>query len=388
MTDKPETLHRPVLRISSFGFLSGFGFRISSRSAGGFRISISAWLLALALTAFPPSAPAQWVSIGDGIDYQQFTTSGPNNLFVSRMTRSNTNAFIDTSIAHQDMSGSTEIVRSQAARLDDALTWWGGSWGPRNDVVVAINGGFYNTSTFVIDGGQIQSGWYAHWFADRGGFSGFAWKNDRTAFHGECVDHTAAKVYVRFVAASVSQAIDGINRPPGTSDLVIFTPQATSTSQTPSGTRTEVLVQMTRPNLTTSGGGYSSGTIKSVKTSSGSNWIPFDHLILSADGSAGTTLNNNSVVGSEIRVFQELVESNEPTVQGANACQTNTGVDWSNVFASINSNYHFLENNVVRYPDAVAHPGYQGYVDLNPRTAICWNSSYVFFVVCDGRSSQ
>ena len=68
-------------------------------------------------------------------------------------------------------------------------------------------------------------------------------------------------------------------------------------------------------------------------------------------------------------------------MQGNNACQTDTGVNWANVFASINSNYHFLKNNVVRVPDAVAHPGYIGYVNLNPRTAICYNADYVFFVV-------
>ncbi len=345
---------------------------------------VSLWLLALG--AYSPTALSQWTSVGDGIDYQAFTTTGPNNLFVARMARSNPNTTIDTSIAYDMMSGAKEIVRNQAARQDDAITWWGGSWGARNDVVVAINGGFYNTTTGVIDGGQVQSGWHSHWFPDKGAFSGFAWKTDRTAFHGECVDYTAAKVYVKFVANGASQAIDGINRDPGSSDLVIFTPQYDN--QTPSGTRTEVLVEMSRPNLTTSGSGYSSGIIREVRQSTGSTWIPFDHLVLSAAGSEGTTLKNNSTVGAEVRIFQELVESNEPDVQGNYACQTATGVNWANVFAAINSNYHFLENGVVRVPDAVTHPGYLGYVNLNPRTAICWNSSYVFFVVCDGRSTQ
>ena len=327
-----------------------------------------------------------WTSVGDGIDYQLFSAAGPNNVHVARMTRSNTNTTIDTTIAYNLMKGATEIVRNQAARQDDAITWWGGSWGARSKVVVAINGGYYNTSTGVIDGGQIQSGWYAHWFPDRGAFSGFAWKTDRSAFHGQCIDHTSAKVYVRFVANSATQPIAGINRDPGSSELVIFTPQYAN--QTPSGTRTEVVVEMSRPNLTTSGISYSSGIIRNVRTSAGATWIPFDHLVLSAAGSAGTTLRNNAAVGAEVRIYQELVESSEPDVQGAGACQTDTGMDWSNVFASINSNYHFLEGGIVRVPDIVVHPGYQGYVNLNPRTAICWNSTYIFFVVCDGRTSQ
>ncbi len=342
-------------------------------------------ILVIAL-GWPSLAFSAWTSIGDGIDYQEFTTSDPNNLFVARLTRSNTNAIIDTSIAYDTMAGAVEIVRNQAARQDGALSWWGQSWGKTNDVIVAINGGFYDLYTYEIEGGQIQSGWYAHWFADRGAFSGFAWKLDRTAFHGECVDHTDANVFVKYVSTGTNQPIKGINRTPGSSELIIFTPQYDN--QTPSGTRTEVLVEMSKPNVTTNGSTYSTGTIRWKGTNTGSTWIPFDHVVLSAAGSAGTTLNNNASVGSQIRIYQKLVETNEPTVQGTNACQTETGRDWSNVFASINTNYHFLKDNVVRVPDAVAHPGYIGYVNLNPRTAICWNSSYVFFVVCDGRSTQ
>jgi hypothetical protein len=336
------------------------------------------------LGAAQNGAFAAWVNVGDGIEYQAFTAAGPNNLFVARMARANANAFIDTSIAYDMMAGAREIVRNQAARQDDAITWWGGSWGGRGKAVVAINGGFFNMTTGVIDGGQIQSGWYAHWFPDS--FSGFAWKMNRTPFIGQCVVHQAAKVYAKFMGNNATEVIDGVNRDPGASDLVIFTPQYDN--QTPAGTRTEVLVEMSKPNLTTTGTGYSSGTIRSVAQNTGSTWIPFDHLVLSADGSEGTTLKANATVGTEVRIFQELVDKNEPDVQGSGACTTATGQDWGNTFASINVNYRFLEGGVVRVPDAVAHDGYLGYVNLNPRTAICYNADYVFFVICDGRTPQ
>jgi exopolysaccharide biosynthesis protein len=284
------------------------------------------------------------------------------------------------------MSGARETMSGQAARQDGALNWWGGTWGATNDVVVAINGGFFNMTTGLIDGGQIQSGWYAHWFNDMGSFSGFAWKTDRTAFHGECIDHTAANVYVKFVSNGSTMGIDGVNRTPGTSDLVVFTPQWDN--QTPTGTRTEVVVRMQSPTITTSGTGHTTGTIISKAQNTGSTWIPFDCIVLSAGGSKGTTLAGSASVGDTVYVYQQLVEKNEPDVQGSGACQTNTGVNWANVYASINTNYHFLKDGVVRVPDAVAHPGYIGYVNLNPRTAICWNSTYVFFIVCDGRSSS
>lgn len=346
-------------------------------------------LLAAACLLAPVNALC-WTAVGDGIEYQSFTAAGPNNLFVARMDRSNLNAIIDTSIAYDMMSGAREIVRNQAARQDDAITWWGGSWGARNDVVVAINGGFFDMYTGLITGGQIQSGWYAHWFADRytttGAFSGFVWKNDRTAFHGECTTHLANKVYVKY-ANGVTQALAGINEiEPLNNRLYIYTPQYDN--RTPSGTRTEVLVEMNTPNLTTSGSGYTTGTIRSVASNTGSTWIPFDHLVLSASGDAGGILLSNAAVGASVKIYQEIYERNEPDVQGNGACQTATGADWSNAFSAINTNFHFLENGVVRVPDAVAHPGYIGYVNLNPRTAICWNSQYVFFVVCDGRTAE
>lgn len=360
----------------------------------------AALCLFIGMVCWPSVVLSQWVSIGDGIDYQEFTAAGPNRLFVSRLTRSNPNAIIDTSIAKGSNAGSLEIVRNQAARENDALNWWGGTWGARNDVVAAVNGGFYskieNTTTYTIDGGQIQSGWFVHSFIDpaypnatNNAFSGFSWKTDRSVFQGECVQMTGAKVYVKFMPGGSNLPINGINIHPDqvtNNRLYIYTPQYSS--KTPALSRTEVLVEMTRPNLTTSGAGYSSGIIRSVKLNSGSSWIPFDHVILSADGNAGGSLQDKSVVGAEVRIFQEIIDLNEPDVQGQNACQTETGQNWANVFASINTNYHFLKNNVVRVPDAVARPGYIGYVNLNPRTAICWNSTYVFFVVCDGRTTQ
>jgi hypothetical protein len=329
-------------------------------------------------------AAAQWTNVGVGIDYQYFRVGNTNDIYVARLSRTNLGATIDTMIGQGKQPGYLETVRNQAARYDDALTWWGGEWGARNDVVVAINGGFYDTSTYIISGGQIQSGWYTHFFADS--FSGFAWRTNRTPFIGECVTHAATKVYVKFQSNGNTMPIDGINRAPGSSDLVIFTPQYSN--QTPTGTRAEVLVEMSRPNLTTAGAGYSSGIIRARAQNTGATWIPFDHLVLSAGGSDGTTLYNNAVVGGEVRIFEELTDKNEPDVQGNNACQTATGQNWANTFASINSNFHFLKNGVVRVPDAVAHPGYLGYVNLNPRTAICYNADYVFFIVVDGRSAR
>jgi hypothetical protein len=351
----------------------------------GKRMSVLIWMLtALCVTAGAASA---WTTVGTGIEYQTWTFTNPNNhVYVARMDRNETTASIDTAVAYDQVSGATEIVRNQAAREDGALTWWGGSWGPTKDIVIAINGGFWSWDTSIMEGGQVQNGWYAKWYNDLGAFSGFAWKTDRTPFIGQCIYHNPANNRVYFVSSGVSLSIKGINRARGSNELVLYTPQYNN--QTPSqSTGVEVDVEMAKPDLLTSASTYSYGYIRDIRQNTGSTWIPFDHIILSASGDAAATLLNNSSVGGAIRIYQELTDKNQPTTSGQNACQTNTGIDWQNTFAAISSNYHFLENNVIRSPDP-NYDGYAGMIIRNPRTCIAYNADYVFFVVCDGRSTD
>ena len=104
-----------------------------------------AWASITILLVAAGGVSAQWAPVGAGIEYREFSISGPNKLFVTRMDRSNTNAYIESSIGQGRLSGGTEIVRSQADRYDDAIGFWGENWGTRNDVVVAINGSYYET---------------------------------------------------------------------------------------------------------------------------------------------------------------------------------------------------------------------------------------------------
>lgn len=104
-----------------------------------------------ALAAGPAQGetPQAWEFVAPGIDYQKFhiTNNGrPVDIFVSRMDRSNASATLDTSIAQGRMSGGTETVLGMAARYDQAVNYWGGVWGNRNNVAVAINGYFLTIS--------------------------------------------------------------------------------------------------------------------------------------------------------------------------------------------------------------------------------------------------
>ena len=349
--------------------------------------------LSVVILCLSAGTAAAWETVGVGIEYQAFTAAGPNNLFVARMDRANTGAILESSIASGTISGATETIPNQAARYDEALNWWGQSWGQRNDVIVAINGDFFNTTTKVITGGQCHSGWYAKWFGDWGGYSGFGWTVNRSTFYGNCVYHQPANQEVTYPAHSNNQQrIHGVNLTAtartslGTNKLIIYTPQYNT--RTPSySVGAEVLVEAVRPMVIIAYPNKVIGHVRAIYTAS-QNWIPFDHVVLSADGSAATTLLANVAVGDEIWISQIPTDYNEPDLCGQGGCAYGTGIDWQKTYASVGINYRFLENGVVRPPDSVCHTGYIGLTNLNPRTAIASNSSYVFYVVCDGRSTS
>jgi len=316
-----------------------------------------------------PAALAQWTSVGTGIDYQQFTLDDPNNVFVARMDRSETSAFIESSIAQGRLSGGTETVSSQAARYDDAIGYWGQTWGNRNDVVVAINGSYYDTTTGVPFSGVLHSGWYAKRYDNLSGQSGFFWNLNRGAYIGECVTHIASKQFVTY-ATSNTQNFQGINVAPADGQLTIFTPQYDASTGT-DDTVSEVLVELTRPLLIMPTPNYVVGYVKEIRQNQGNTTIPFDHIVLSAKGSAATTMLANVSLGDEIHISQEIKSYERD-------CATARALDWTKAYAGVSGNWVFLRDGVIQY-------GIDSSGERHPRTAIGLNDNYVFFIVVDGR---
>jgi hypothetical protein len=316
-------------------------------------------------------ASGQWQGVVPGIDYQQFTIAGPNNVFVARLERGNLDCTIDSCVAQGRLVGGTETVSSMAARHEEAIGYWGQTWGQRYDVVVAINGDFYSDGVPVS--GQISSGWYAKRFSDFTGGSGFAWQLDRDAFMGECVRHIAQKQKVAYPATGDDQNLNGVNVARGANQLVLYTHHYDVTTGT-DDSGTEVLVQMTRPTLVLPLPYSAVGTVVEVRPGAGSSVIPFDHVVLSAHGTAETTLAANVTVGSEVRISQEITHYEHD-------CSTPSAWDWTKTYAGIGGSYHFLEEGVVQ---TFSDPGA---TDRHPRTAVAFNDDYVYFVVVDGRSA-
>jgi len=335
-----------------------------------FSLILSTSLFVVSPTLLVESASSPWEPIAEGIEYQKFQISGPNNVYVARMDRDNLNVTIESSIAQGRLSGGFETVSGMAERYDQAINFWGQSWGSRNDVVVAINGFFYNTSTGVPRNGQIHSGWYAKRFDDYAGESGFAWRLDRRPFIGGCVVHADNKQFASIPSLGKTIWIDNINFQRNTNQLTLYTPQYDDNTGT-DNSGTEILVEMTRPSLILPTPHYAKGYVRGIRKNAGSTPIPFDHVVLSAHGTKADKLADLNL-GDEIRISQEITHYKSD-------CSTPNSLDWTKTYASIGGSFVFLKDSqIIHYNDL-------GALERHPRTAIAYNDDYIFFIVVDGR---
>ena len=313
-----------------------------------------------------------WIQVSDGVEYRLFNLPDPNNVFVARMDRSNLNVTLESCIAQGKLASGTETVSGMASRYDQAINFWGQAWGARNKVVVAINGDFHNPTTGVPTSGQVHSGWYARRFLNLETGSGFAWKLDRSAFVGQCVHHRRDKQIITFTATAVVQQFDGINTARGADSLILYTPQSDDDTNT-DATGVEVLVEMTRPSLILPPPAMALGYVREIRDGQGSTRIPFDHVVLSATGTARTMLINNVSLGAEIGISQEITHYESD-------CNTRLALDWTKTYASVGGSFYFLKDGVIQ---TFTHPGA---TSREPRTAIASNDAYIFFIVVDGRA--
>ena len=344
----------------------------------------------LLLSCWGAPVLAQWEQVSPGIEYRKYTLTAapdpyPNNVFVTRMDRGNTGCIIDSCLAQGRLSTSRETVSGMASRYEDTINYWGQSWGQRSDVVVAINGDGF-TSAPGPTNGQIIAGWQAKRWPEYSGGTGFVWKLDRTCFLGGNVRNGNVPGFeYQFIffanGANVVPTNVNVARTAGVAnELIVFTPQYHDNTYT-DNTGTEVLVEITRPlvPLRLFSGDYVTGTIKQVRPNAGSTPIPFDHVVLSGTGSYATTLVNNCVVGDTIRFQFEIHD------WGTGGQVPTSPSDWTNAYAGVGCFAYVVKNGIVPVNDWA---GNSGAFIRNPRTAVAFNDNYVYFIVCDGRSTQ
>lgn len=312
-----------------------------------------------------------WVAVSPGVDYQLFQLPDPNNVHVARMDRSFPSLFLESSIGQGRLTGGVERVSDMSARYEGAINYWGQSWGQTSDVIVAINGSFFDDSG-IPDRGLIHGGWYARRFNDYENGSGLAWKLDGTVFVGECVAHLPNKQLITYLSSSLTNKFHGINTARGSDELIIYTPQYDRSTQT-DDSGLEVLVEMVRPMLVLPQPSMALGTVHAILDQQGDTPIPFDHVVLSATGTMRTKLLANLQVGDVIGI------SNSITSYADDDCTTPVSMDWTKTYAAVGGSYYFLENGVI---NSFSDPGA---TLRNPRTAIAFDAAFVYFIVVDGR---
>ena len=345
-------------------------------------LTLTILLLVFCVSVIPADSEVDytWETIVPGIESTEFQLPDPNNVFVVRMDRSNTDLTLESMVANGKLAEGRETVSQMYTRYNQSLNFWGGrnnppDWGMRNQAVIAINGSYFDWSNGMPQGGQIQAGWYAKRYDDLGGRTGFGWKLDRSAFIGECVTHRPEKQVITYPETGNIQQITNVNSLRDIDQLVIYTPQYNTRTGT-SSSGVEVLVEMARPTMILPTPAYATGFVRQIKVNEGNSLIPFNSIILSASGTQADILLANVHVGSEIRISQEI------TGYLADCATPDTTVNWTKTYSSIQGDYYYLKNgNIQDYFD-------DGAVARNPRTAIAYNDQYIFFIVVDGRDTQ
>jgi hypothetical protein len=340
------------------------------------RYRLFLYVLLLSLPWLEPVPATQeradlWQPMAPGISYREFYLPAPNHVYVARMDRSEPSVTLDSSISQGKLSGELETVRGMAQRYDQAINYWEEGWGKRNQVVVAINGYFFDTESGVPWSGQLQSGWYAKRFDDRQNHSGFVWTMDRVAFVGGCIVHPPGKQIITHLPTGGTILFDGINKPREEDQLIIYTPQYDAT--TPAADEGyEALVELERPLMILPSPAMNIGVVRQINDGRGSTPIPFDHIVLSASGKAAEALRGSLSLGDQIGVSQEIRHLDS-------TCSTPLPQSWTKAYAAVGASFNFLREGVIQGSDDL------GALLHNPRTAVAFNDRYIYFIVVDGR---
>lgn len=316
------------------------------------------------------SSSHDWTPLASGVDYKEFRLAGPNQAYVARLDRENSDVIIDSSIAKGYIYGGRETVSGMVQRHNGAINPWGREWGSTNEVVVAINGSYFDLDTGVPESGLIHSGSYAKRFDDLGGGSGFVWRMDRSAHIGQCVDHPIDRQLLTLLEAGQEMEIAGINVRPRSDELVVFTPDASP--WTLGGSDVEVLIELLSAPAILFPPRMSVGVVRQIREGGGGT-IPFGHVVLGAQGEARDILQSSIQLGSQVGISAEITPMKQD-------CHTpDPATEWAASYASVSGNYLFLKDG---RPERIDD---QGAIERHPRTAICMNDAYIYFVVVDGR---
>jgi hypothetical protein len=329
---------------------------------------LAGWLATL------PSAPSQaesWSPVAPGVDYRLFTVPGPRRVHVARLKIASPDVIIESAIASGELSQGIETVGAMARRYDGSLIAWGGQWGPRARVLVAINGSSFDAETGEPYGGLFHSGEYGLRYGDVAGGTGFVWTSDRRAVIRGCVNHQAERQVVTRLADGTNAEIGAVNEASRRMGLNLYT--ASFGAATPEARKvTEVILRVDRPIGVAPLPNGALGTVVALREAGGATPLLFDQAVLNARGPEATAFLKRLRPGEAVKISEEITDLGF-------GCKTQGGFDWTDAYAAIGGGFVFLRDGEIRESDDA------GAYARAPRTAVCLNEKYVYFVVADGR---
>lgn len=312
--------------------------------------------------------------MAEGVDYREYILPLPNRVFVTRMDLSNPNVILDTGVAAGTLAEGKETVAGIADRYDGVVNAWGGAWGPRNDVVAAINGSSFDLSTGVPLGGQYASGWMIQRYTALAGGSGLVWTSDGKAFVGGCIQYNGWPQTFTVDRTKARAEIDALNTPRDDDGLWLYTPQFSS--RTPEGAgRIMARVEVEGPIGAERLPGAVHGVVRELADGRSSIQIPFGHVVLAGRGPIAEPVLRTLRVGDAVGFSSDPVDLDLD-------CQGRSGHSWRNVYATLGGGFVFLHDGRIRTSADL------GENSRDPRTAVCLNDDNLYFVVVDGRQDS
>jgi len=336
----------------------------------------AAWILGLLALASSlgwssPTAVDDWQPVAQGVTFREFVLPGPVHVFVARMDVTSPEVTLESSIATGSLAQGTETVSEMARRYDQTLSAWGGAWGPRHHVVVAVNGSSYNLATGEPYGGLVHDGWYAQRFGELAGTSGLAWSLDREAMIGGCVSNPKSRNLVAVARTGAQMELDSVNLVRQDDGLLLFTPQYDASTPENDGD-VEVVIEVDRPVGVVPLPRGVVGFVRELRQGHGHTPLLFDQVVLTADGRAAEAFTADLRAGDAVTISQEIKDL-------GGDCRSSPRLDWSSTYAAIGGGFEILRRGELRHSDDI------GASVHDPRTAFCLNSDHVDFVVVDGR---
>lgn len=392
------------------------------------RIFVLSLTLALIWSSYPLLASAQpddWrpaLPGVTGIDYRLFYgvegMNAQDPIHVARMDRSQPSLTLESLIAGGNIAINLDPaslnlwtgagVQPTALQIDGAINFWGdlGSpggqpyWGNTSQVVVAINGGLHNTSTFIPAQGQVQGGWFAWQFDPGENRSGFGWNTAKQAFVGNCIYETGTRYGVIPDLTNIQEywGVETVNYPRSAERIHIYTPQwGLSADRTwPDEYRysVEVLVQLNEPlQLGKNFGEYTLddlniGRVIDKRVADRNAAFPentiqpfkmgFDQIVLSGYGTAAGRLYNELDIGDpdDLSDGQEIGINLYLQDGLVGNCTVPSGLSWTDTYTAIGADRTLVANGVRINHDSTPAP----------RTVIAYNDEYLYFVVAEGHA--